>query len=291
LGQSLIKCFFDPHLKHFLTRTLANEDTEPGYDSGALREEIQVRYPRPSLTVPPINIPSSKPNSSGSAAATSSSSRLQSNFNPYSNNGNITPPIPSSGSTTPTGTPDIIRLKASVDRIASSMSATVSVLSDLRTDLHRIANAITGGERKGIVEAIQALQQGINLDEEDEDSDEETDEKLPATATSSKSKKRKINNTTQPKSATAAKSNANANGNANTNTNTNTQTSRSPSPIASPSSSAVPIGTTASNNVEVSVDSYKDNVNSGAHESVQQEITNAEAAENAKGKKRAKHNK
>jgi hypothetical protein len=47
------------------------------------------------------------------------------------------------------------------------MTSTVRVLTNLQMDIHRIANALTGGERKGIVER--------NLDDDEDDDEEESD--------------------------------------------------------------------------------------------------------------------
>jgi len=109
---------------------------------------------------------------------------LSNNFSAYPTaGGNTTPPL--SGTSTPTSIAngysipatscDITRLKQSVDRIATSLA---SIASSMSVDLHRLTNALTGGERKGIVESIKALQSGINLDSDDEDEEDEQEKEV-----------------------------------------------------------------------------------------------------------------
>jgi len=244
---------------------LENEDCELDYDSDTLRSEIVARYPPriQNMNLPPINIPSSKP---------TSSSRLSNHFNLGYTSGNITPPpsnLPpssSSGSTTPTGT-DITRLKASVDRIANSFTSTVSILQSLQMDLHRIANALTGGERKGIVESIIALQQGINLDEDEQEDNDEEEERVTEPPT------KKINTTT----GTAARGAAGRKNSMKAESSSSSAVrdiSSSPVPSISPSPVPSPVSTSDSTINPLSIE---------------QEMTNAETAAKVKSSKR-KHN-
>jgi len=141
-------------LEQQITNEIDCEESE--YDSDSLRDEIIARYP--TRISPTSQQTSTKPRLSISSSSSTSSAAV--------------------ASPSPLGSSDIIKLKASLDRIANSFTSTVTHLQDLQQDVHRIANALCGGERRGIVESIKAVENGtMNLDDSEDDVTDDTESK------------------------------------------------------------------------------------------------------------------